>query len=234
MTLWNSTLAVVLLGGAGVWQAAAETQPGDCVGVEFDAKRPVVVAKVAGKSRTYYIKSAWEDPSCPSEAQSCRAKAYLVGDDLVLTGRTQGPFTCVSYQSPRDRKQVWTNGWILTASLSPVAPIASPKFSDWTGRWTHSGGEITISPGKRGTLAIEGEQTYRAAQNVHSGVIGAEANPAGAVLAFAEDGTVPFDNAEEGQCVVRMQRIGDFLAVEDNSSCGGSMVTFTGLYRRKR
>jgi hypothetical protein len=30
-----------------------------------------------------------------------------------------------------------------------------------------------------------------------------------------------------------MQRIGPWLAVEDNGACGGVMVTFTGLYRRK-
>jgi hypothetical protein len=30
-----------------------------------------------------------------------------------------------------------------------------------------------------------------------------------------------------------MQRIGALLLVEDNGACGGSMVTFTGLYRRR-
>jgi hypothetical protein len=30
-----------------------------------------------------------------------------------------------------------------------------------------------------------------------------------------------------------MQRVGDLTAVEDNSRCGGVMVTFTGLYRRE-
>jgi hypothetical protein len=31
-----------------------------------------------------------------------------------------------------------------------------------------------------------------------------------------------------------MQRIAEFLVVEDNEHCGGSMVTFTGFYRRAR
>jgi hypothetical protein len=30
-----------------------------------------------------------------------------------------------------------------------------------------------------------------------------------------------------------MQRVGAWLLVEDNMQCGGSMVTFTGLYRRE-
>ena len=57
--------------------------------------------------------------------------------------------------------------------------------------------------------------------------------PAQGMIAFAENGSVPFDQAEEGQCLVRMQRVGASLLVEDNMQCGGSMVTFTGLYRRE-
>jgi hypothetical protein len=64
------------------------------------------------------------------------------------------------------------------------------------------------------------------------GVLGANVVPAQGMIAFAEDGSVPFEQAEEGQCLVRMQRVGALLLVEDNMQCGGSMVTFTGLYRR--
>ena len=52
------------------------------------------------------------------------------------------------------------------------------------------------------------------------------------MIAFAEDGSIPFDQASEGSCLVRMQRVEAWLLVEDNMQCGGSMVTFTGLYRR--
>jgi len=71
------------------------------------------------------------------------------------------------------------------------------------------------------------------------------------ILAFAED-AAGFDRAEEGSCRGRMQRVDllfehdpfrkpvptfrdhALLLVEDNGHCGGSMVTFTGLYRRGR
>jgi hypothetical protein len=84
-------------------------------------------------------------------------------------------------------------------------------------------------------LRIRGEAVYPAAQNVHSGVIGAEAKPAHGVLQFADDGNVPFNraSAEADNCLVRMQRIAALLVVEDNSHCGGVLVTFTGFYRRK-
>ena len=111
--------------------------------------------------------------------------------------------------------------------------MGSPKAADWIGSWSHPGGTISITRGDRGKLSVEGEQTYPAAQNVHSGVIGAAVVPAQGMIAFADDGSVPFEAAEEGQCLVRMQRVGPWLLVEDNMQCGGSMVTFTGLYRRE-
>jgi hypothetical protein len=214
--------------------ALAESSEADCNGIDFDVKRPLAVAKVIAKPRVHYVKSAWDDPSCPADTEACRAKAYLVPGDLVLIGRTRGAYTCVSYQSPRDTKQAWTNGWMSTSALEPVAAAAAPKPADWLGTWKHTGGEITIERAKAGKLAISGEQVYPAAQSVHTGVIGAEATPSGAYLSFAEDGTVEFDKAEEGSCQVRMQRLGALLLVEDNGACGGVMVTFTGLYRRER
>ena len=41
-----------------------------------------------------------------------------------------------------------------------------------------------------------------------------------------------FDDPKAG-CQVRMQRVEALLVVEDNNGCGGVMVTFTGLYRKK-
>jgi hypothetical protein len=141
----------------------------------------------------------------------------------------------VSYQSAADRTQRWTVGWLPSASLTPVQPARARDPGDWAGRWIHAGGTITISKGRRGSLRIRGEHVYPAAQNVHSGVIRAEAKPAHGLLQFADDGRVPFDaaNSEAGACLVRMQRIAELLVVEDNGHCGGSMVTFTGFYRPK-
>jgi hypothetical protein len=71
---------------------------------------------------------------------------------------------------------------------------------------------------------------------VHTGVLRAEAKPAQGLLQFADDGHASFDaaSAEAGNCLIRMQRIAELLVVEDNSHCGGALVTFTGFYRRSR
>jgi hypothetical protein len=211
----------------------AEADHDNCHGVDFDIKRPLVVAKVSAPSRVYFVKGADESASCPSDVAGCSEPSYLVPGDLVLTGKTRGAYVCAAFQSPLARKQDWTNGWLPTSALSPVAPAPAPKDSDWIGEWVHPGGSIRISEGNPGMLKISGLQTYPAKLNVHTGVLDAEVKPAQAMIVFADDGSTPFDKADEGQCLVRMQRVDKWLAVEDNEGCGGVMVTFTGLYRRK-
>ena len=212
--------------------ALAESDPNACRGIDFDMKRPLVASRISVRSHMNFVKGSDHDAACPADKDACRKKAYLAPGDVVLTGRAQGAFTCASYQSLHTRKQNWTVGWLPTASLTPLQPMGSPKAADWIGTWSHPGGTISIKRGDGGKLSIEGEHTYPAAQNVHTGVLGATVVPSQGMIAFAEDGSGPFEQAEEGQCLVRMQRVGALLLVEDNMQCGGSMVTFTGLYRR--
>jgi hypothetical protein len=217
-------------------RAAAEEGPGDCLGIGFEVAHPITIAKViADRRQVHFIKGAADDSGCPADREACLAPSYLIPGDLVLVGKTHSAYSCVSYQSAADRTPRWTVGWLPSATMTPIMPASAPALADWIGRWIHAGGEITISKGRRGNLRIRGEAVYPAAQNVHSGVIRAEAKPAHGVLRFADDGSVPFDraHAKAGNCLVRMQRIAALLVVEDNSHCGGVLVTFTGFYRRK-
>ncbi len=217
-------------------RAAAEEGPGNCLGIGFDVQHPITIAKViADRPQVHFIKSAADDSGCPAGREACLAPSYLVPGDLVLVGKTHGAYSCVSYQSAADRMPRWTVGWLPSATMTPIMPASAPALADWIGRWIHAGGEITISKGRRGNLRIRGEAVYPAAQNVHSGVMRAEAKPAHGVLQFADDGSVPFNraSAEAGHCLVRMQRIAALLVVEDNNHCGGVPMTFRGFYRRK-
>ncbi len=210
--------------------------PSDCLGVGFDVQHPVTIAKIiADRPQVHFVKNASDDAACPAERESCAQPDYLIPGDLLLVGKSHGAYSCVSYQSAADRTQRWTVGWLPSASLTPVQPARGPAPADWIGHWIHAGGAITVGRGRRGALRIRGEHVYPAAQNVHSGVIRAEAKPAHGLLQFADDGRASFDaaSAEAGSCLVRMQRIAEFLVVEDDGHCGGSLVTFTGFYRRK-
>ena len=212
--------------------------PANCNGVDWDDTRVLVVSKVIATPRVNFIKSPYDDDfkaeTCPAATEACRRKAYLVTGDLVLTGKTRGDFTCVSYQAPTAKKQIWTTGWRPSTALAPVAPMASPSRSDWIGNWEHPGGGIEIKPGGRGgRLKIDGIMLVPTAHDFHNGALGAEASPEKDTIAFLNDGTLPFDANNEDGCRVRMQRIRAWLMVEDNGGCGGMGVSFVGLYHRK-
>jgi hypothetical protein len=213
--------------------------PNNCNGFIWDDKQAVVVSKVIARPRVNFVKSPYDDDfkaeTCPADTAACRKKSYLVAGDLVLTGETRGAFTCVSYHLPQARTQIWTTGWVPGSALTPVAPMPSPKVQDWTGTWSLPAGEITISPGGAGgKLSIEGVMVVPFGRDFNNGVLRANASPEKDTIAFNDDGSLPFEQTECADCRVRMQRIGEWLMVEDNERCGGAAVTFTGLYRRKK
>ena len=210
--------------------------PHNCNGVDWDDKRALVVAQVTATPRVNFIKSPYDDDfkadGCPADSDACRRKSYLVTGDVVLLGKTLGNFVCVTYQSPQAKKQNWTTGWLPSTAIAPMKPMASTKSADWIGSWEHPGGSIEIARGAGGKLKIDGEMIVPGAQDTHTGEIEAQAAPKDDMIAFVDDGTVPFEKTDEGECRVRLQRIGPWLLVEDNSGCGGAGVTFTGLYRK--
>jgi hypothetical protein len=75
-------LAAAFIARRGISPSAAEDGPKGCLGVDFDVKRPLVASKVTAK-RTYFVKSAREDASCPAEDAACQGKAFLVRGDVV-------------------------------------------------------------------------------------------------------------------------------------------------------
>jgi hypothetical protein len=225
---------VVIAGSASAYDAY---DPNNCNGIDWDNKRPQVLAKVITNPRVNFIKSPYDDDftaaSCPADTEACRKTSYLVPGDLVLIGKAHGAFTCVVYQSPLAKKQIWTTGWLPTSALQTVAPNPHPKMSDWIGTWYHPGGSIEIKKAAGSKLHVEGGMTVPTARDFHNGQFEARVTPQNDTIAFVDDGTIPFEKMNEGECRMRMQRIGPWLMVEDNDGCGGAGVTFTGLYRRK-
>ena len=223
-------------------EPASAYDPNDqnnCNGVEWNGKgadwgdrRILVVAKVTA-ARVNFIKSPYDDDfkaeGCPAATNACRMKSYLVTGDLVLVGKAQEAFTCVAYQSPLAKKQIWVTGWLPSAALAPVSPMRSPKVSDWIGAWYHPGGSIEIKDGSVGKLNIEAGMTVPTLHDFHNGDFRAKVTP-------PESDTIALtDEGDYGDgCQVRMQRIGPWLLAEDNGGCGGVGVTFTGLYRSKQ
>jgi hypothetical protein len=226
-------LAAVL--SAGPVSAYDAYDQHNCNGVDWSDTRALVVSKVIARPRVHFIKSPYDDDfkaeSCPADTEACRKTSYLVTGDIVLTGKTRDAFTCVSYQSPKANKQVWTTGWLPRTTLEPIKPMPASKTSDWIGNWSQPGGDIEIKHVAGGKLSVEGEMVVPTAHDAHTGEIAAKVTPGKDTIAFVDDGSTSFEQ-EGGECRVRMQRVGPWLVVEDNEGCGGAGVTFTGLYRR--
>jgi hypothetical protein len=214
---------------AGPASAYDPYDPRNCTGIEWDEERALVVQKVTAAPRTSFIKSPYDDDfkaeACPADTPACRKKSYLITGDLVLTGKTLGAFTCISYQM---KAQLWSTGWLPSAALTPLAPMASPKLSDWLGAWDHPGGGVDITLGNGGKLHIEGLMLVPVGRTTNNGDFKSDVTPQGDTIAFTDQG------GYGDECHVRMQRIGPLLMVEDNDGCGGAGVTFSGLYHRKK
>ena len=223
-------LSAVLAGPASAQAAYDPNDPNNCVGIDWDDKRVVAVSKVTARPRVNFIKSPYDDDfkaaTCPAATAACRKKSYLVTGGFVLVARTQGDFTCVTYQSPLAKNQIRTIDWLPSAALMPVAPMPSPKASDWIGTWHQPGGSIEIKKGAGGNLHIEGDMTLQAGREVRNGYIKAQIAP--------KYDTIAYNDGYDDGCRVRMQRVGPWLMVEDNRVCGGYGVSFTGLYRRTK
>ncbi len=227
--LFGLVLSVVSARHASAYDAY---DPANCNGADWDGKLALTVSKVAAEPRVNFIKSPYDDDftasACPAAGSACRKKSYLVTGDPVLVGRIRGEFTCVTYQAPLAKKQVWAQGWLPSAALTPVAPMPSPQTADWIGSWERPGASVEIKTGDGGKLHVEGEAVLPTARDFHNGAFAAQVAPQNDTIAFTDDGTNYGD-----ECRVRLQRIGPWLLVVDNSSCGGAGVSFIGLYHRR-
>lgn len=229
-----------LFGLAVLVAPAAAAQPaGTCQGTP-DFEQPAGLATVIGSERVPFVKSQWQDKTCPSAAASCREAAYLVAGNRVLVNGTLRDFACATY---RGAKGATRSGWIARAALK-AEPAAEPGLSDWAATWV-SGPEQTITIVPKGdSLVLVGEATYGLQDpdrvrrgGVHLGQFQATARPTGPNLAFTEgeDGgrTRPYGLPDDLSCQVRLRLVPPFLQAQSNTACGGMNVTFTGLYQRK-
>jgi len=97
--------------------------------------------------------------------------------------------------------------------------------SSWKGRPSPSAakqrGERTIPRVKRG--------------GVNTGDIDTVATPLGNQIAIGSgyDGANSPDISNVDDCRARLRPFGPYLAVEDNTACGGMNVTFAGVYSRQ-
>ncbi|MGU3664911.1 hypothetical protein ACLBX9_12060 [Methylobacterium sp. A49B] len=227
-----------LLGTVVVALAAPAAEAG-CVWSDIVRDEARAATVQAGTARAYFVQDDVLTKGCPNASPACRARAYLVPGNTVLTGQTVGAYTCAGYTSA---KGVTTIGWLPSADVA-LLPEAAQSPSDLAGSWIGPEQAVTIEPGDGGAMKVRGEATWgmgdrwrREHGSVHTGEIAWTARPEAGELAFTmglDDETLPYAQGEPFDCRVRMRRRGSYLLVRDNGSCGGANVSFTGLYARK-
>jgi hypothetical protein len=226
--------AILAVGSACAEDALCRAVP------ELSASPALALGHIATTAeRVHFVKDAAAQPGCPSSGPACAERAYLVPGDRVIVTLRRPAYVCATYINAKGDDR---SGWLPAEAVADdsAAPVA---LSDWLGTWSRAEAGITVKPGKAGTLRIEGEATYGARDParvrrgaVNTGGIEADGTPAGDRLSFAigDNVTLPVDKGAEFACKVWMQRIGPWLVVDDNNSCGGMNVTFRGVYIRKR
>jgi hypothetical protein len=232
-----AAVAAILAAGS----ARAEDDDASCrAAPELSASPTLALGRIATPAeRVHFIKGAAAQPGCPSSKPACVERAYLVPGDRVIVAMRRPAFVCATYINAKGGDR---SGWLPAEAVADdsAAPVA---LADWLGTWSRAEAGIAVKPGKAGALRIEGEATYGARDParvrrgaVNAGAIEGDVTPAGDRLSFAigDNVTLPVDKGAESDCKVWMQRIGPWLVVDDNNSCGGMNVTFRGVYVRKR
>lgn len=217
---------LLALGGlfaAGPAVAAPIGAPAECPrDLLFEGRIELLrAARIVAPGRVYFRD---DGAGGPCEGPKCPGKAYVMNGDVVVSGRRRGPWVCVIYPNSRGG----TEGWVRLDEIAPVAATA-PGLDIWTGTWARGDhAELTVKrAGAR--LSVTGQALWFGSRpdNVNTGEIDAAGTPEGDTLR-ARDVAYPND---EG-CHPSLRRLGPYLVVADDKSCGGLNVTFTGVYRR--
>jgi hypothetical protein len=231
--LYSPTLVTIFLAFLAISTHAARA---DCVLAEKNFALARVVAKEA---KVHYISGARKGAECPSAANACRLKAYLLPGDEVLTNAGDDPYVCARFKS---ESFIETMGWLPRAALE-IVPSAHPSVQKWDGRWRRDSEAEIVIKSHGDDVTVSGNATWGGsdAQRVKVGAINTGElegtfRPRGQLLAIGynpdRSGFPPAEDAAPDICAAKLALYDRYLIVEDNRKCGGLNVTFTGLYVR--
>jgi hypothetical protein len=203
----------------------------------------VVLARVVTtQARVHFIGGpAKRTPTCPSLESICKLKAFLVPGDEVLVNETEEAYVCSSFKA---QSGIATTGLLPRAALRIVPPTQASS-QKWDGQWRRDAeAEIVITSHQdevevSGTATWGGGDPQRVKRGaVNTGDLNGSGRPRGQVLAIGYDpdrsGFPPAEDVAPDICSAQLQLYGRYLIVEDNQSCGGLNVSFTGLYVRTK
>jgi hypothetical protein len=196
-----------------------------CSNGGFPAETAIGLAKVIGADRLVFLK---DTDGCPSEAASCRQRAYVVSGDELLTGRSAGGYVCAFFPN----RGGGSAGWVQRTRLQALPVEGSPPLSAWAGHWSNGDDTINLTV-EGGALVADGNAYWPSAHPSLSqfpggpnlGDLSGTARPSGARLVFADP--------DPQACAATLTLVGGLVVVSDNGACGGQNVSFSGVYSRR-
>jgi hypothetical protein len=213
----------------------AHAGPADC------ELSKVALARVVTKdARLNFIAGRSERaPACPSAESACRLKAYLVPGDEVLVDAADGPYLCAVFKSQSGTE---TRGWLPRAALQ-LAPPQPAAARQWDGKWERDREAQIVIKSHQDDVEVSGhaiwgsydpQRVKRGA--IHVGELNGKGRPRGQTLAIGYDpdrsGFPPAKDEARDDCAAKLELYGWYLVVEDDGTCGGLNVSFTGIYVR--
>jgi hypothetical protein len=186
----------------------------------YDAKyetAPMMrVHPAAGEARVYLQKTAKACPATGACAQ--RQKAFLVEGDQVLVSKAKDGFRCAYYGTAGGNLIA---GFLPESALAPAQETTGLTPDFLAGMWHNGNDTVKIAPHGQGKVHASGNATWQGAGDPNEGSFEADAIVSGTQITFKDDA-----------CEVQVQRRGNYLLLDDNSSCGGMNVRFMGIYVR--
>jgi hypothetical protein len=170
-------------------------------------------------------KAVWDPSYTPGE--------NIAAGSLVVIVKTEGDRACVESDASGRHGH---SGWVPSANIAifPAAKVARPA-AWWLGYW-HSGESTILFQIKDHRPWASGSSTWQGRGEPHFGEFQGHPVPQGGGLKIV-DGDQP-EQADKDLfpdgCMLVTIAIGQHIAVEDNNGCGGTNVSFTGLYSRSR
>lgn len=210
---------LALLAAPGIAPASAAADD-FCRNGLFPKEPPFALARITDERAFFHD----DIDGCP-QAGDCRSRSYVIEDDVVLTGRTSGGFTCAFYPGANGG----TAGWIETERLALIEHESNPALARWIGTWSVGDNPEVRFRVEGSVLHVAGEAFWPGHPDttdwisIHVGEI------AGAVSRNGLVGRYEDDNL----CEIDFTLIGDYLVAGDNGNCGGANVSFSGVYRKQ-
>ena len=215
-------LAFICLAMSALTTASAEGL--NCWGIQadttIDQSEEFEAGRIDGRGPAQFSNPL---PTCFSARCWNLKQSYLVAGDPVIVTSTTPDYRCVTYANP-GKRLYW--GWLPTGRVTLIKSGAAPEpLPRWLGVWQFRYNSITLTSIDGRTVQAKGNAAWVRAGIANVGEIEASGVPRGDML-ILEEGDPSYS------CVLKLLKIGNVIAAQDNLRCGGLNVSFSGLYSR--